>query len=384
MEVTVSCSMAMYGCEWRGPRGSLNGPSSDLMGRGSTDCEDTPHTAQCPYLRLRPFIEASNARLQTLENENAILRALVDDHRGALRDNQAMLHRCIDALGRWAGPSDGAGGPHQPGARRSVAEHGVSPAPGIGDSDIEWPLDLDAAHASQSSASTPTHVATHARTGTPASGTARPRSAGPSQLESTIDELVTTTSHLNKQNQDLSHLVHESRRDSLMASMDVGRLADDLASFRMGLHNVARHLHMRPQGFRPGGNVTGGSSSGGNVGGASGSGSASAAEGASGASEEGSGPGGPMDIGYLAGPTFLMGGLGGSADLRAPGISPTSSMGIPIHGHPHPYASPYSYPHGQVHHGHGPYPPSHPPPHAQYGPMPGMRRLWSGFEQTKL
>jgi hypothetical protein len=185
------------------------------------------------------------------------------------------------------------------------------------------------------------------------------RGSQTSRLEHTINDLVNSISALSTQDATLTSLLHESRRESIYASVEVARLVEEVANIRHGLHNVARQLQMRQSGWRGGG--VGSGPGNGSVGGEetkprSAPLASSSAPSQKGCAGNGLEPGMPSPFEQGRGPVL--------------GNLPFLPHGPAL---PHsPYHHPGYQPHGL------PYPPSLPMP------MPGVRRFWSGFEQTKL
>lgn len=356
--VVVSCPMAAYGCSWTGPRAQQD--------------------HGCSLKPLLPFLEATQARLQALEDDNAALRRDAEESRRAWQESQEQLKACVSVLGRFVtvGRGEGVRGEPEAARPRSRADSAVV-------DDIEWPstgetideTPVERLAPLRRSTSTASSARSYASTGPFASSSS-------SRLESTLDSLSTTTSTLSAQQRDLSHLVHDTRRDSLMAGAEVGRLADEVTSLRIGLHNVARQMQARGGGGIALGPAT--------------AAGASSSKGVAGLATQGEQAG---KSGSKGGLEATHQGPAGAASSLSAGVAP--GIGGPLHHH-HYYLQPP--PHAGHYYHHHPfdmaamptspfYGPAPPPPgyphHTPFstspgGGHPGLRRYWSGFEQTKL
>lgn len=355
--ILVSCSMAQFGCHWKGPRGSLGLPQG-VSGPLEPHC----HNVTCAFVPLASYLQASSQRLHLLEGENASLRRDLIRSNAAVEANSELLRSCVDTLGMWCQRS--SDDDHR--ARRSTPD--FHPARRLsGRSGVDNPEDYLAAWPFMAESDDPSSLeaqrAAEAASLQPAPSTAH-QCSRPSRFEHTINDLMNSVSALSTQDATLTNLLHDSRRESIYASVEVARLAEEVANLRHGLHNVARQLQMRQTGWR-----------GGSAGAGLGPGSGSVG------SEEGKVPSAPLTSSSAPNQkSSVDNGLeSGMSSLFEQGRGPGMGMGnLPFLPHgpvlPHsPYHHPGYQPHGF------PYPPPSLPM-----PMPGVRRFWSGFEQTKL
>lgn len=383
-EIIVSCPMAIYGCSWKGPRAALSREEDEIQ---------TSQAHRCALLPLRPFLEATQARLQALEDDNSALHREAEDARRAQQESQEQLRACVQALGKWVGSNEAAE------SFQATRDRRTSDLPARGEDGIEWPfeneiaddaleVDLEAGlqrTRSASSASSTQANGSQARPPRRSSNHAVLPSC--SRLESTIGSLSATTSTLSTQQRDLSQLVHDSRRESAMAAMEVARLADEMTGFRIALHNVARHVQGRGAGVASPLRTP----------------VSSAAAAAQGSKHDPSGSAQAEQAAKATGPTVpppatepgaaaaaspLAGGGGGGG-----GPLHHHHYYIPHHQHPSHHLHPLDMPMGIPLYGPLPYgvghdvrspPGAHPLSMPGYASHPGMRRYWSGFEQTKL
>ncbi|PWN22494.1 hypothetical protein BCV69DRAFT_145463 [Microstroma glucosiphilum] len=352
--IPVSCSMAHFGCSWKGPRGSL-GLGEGICGPLERNC----HNLTCPFLPLASYLQISNRRLQLLEAENASLKLDASRSKAAMEANEELLRSCVDALGTWCQRSGSVDERRARGAMPEVdsSARRISERGGREHSEdylAGWPYDAEASFP----ASLEGQRASRAATSGPLPSSAH-RGGESSRLERTINDLVNSISALSTQDATLTSLLHESRRESMYAGVEVARLAEEVASLRHGLHNVARHVQMRQSGWRGGGPSSGPGN--GSVNGEEAKSSSAPLTSSSAPSQKVTGEG-TLELGM---PSLFEPG-------RGPGMGTLPFL-------PHGPALPHSPYYHSGYQSHGiPYPPSLPMP------MPGVRRYWSGFEQTKL
>lgn len=373
-EIPVSCSMAQFGCSWKGPRSAF-GLSEYVSG----PLEEDAHFLACPFLPLSSYLQTSSQRLHNLEMENAALRREVSGCKAVLEVNEEVLKSCVDALGVWCQHASGERSrPPYPDSRageRAGASTFSSGPDDHADYRIDWPFMEEFTYAASSRESRPTAPSTSLGNSLSSTSSVWDQPRHPSRLETTINDLINSISTLSTQDTTLTNLLQDSRRESIYASVEVTRLAEEVASLRHGLHNVVRQLQMR-QAPWPGGEGGVGTGSGA-IGGDAGKPAPAAVMGSSGASSGNSNiEGGGTDSNSKR----QLGGLPNGPDaekgaLHHPGRTISSGMLPPLpHGHPLIHL-PYYPPHPL--HAH-PYLPSLPMP------MPGVRRFWSGSEPTKL
>lgn len=404
-ELPVQCSMAPFGCHWKGSRillghgTSATGLNTESNSNAGDAGGSQPHSARCAFLPLKTYLIATQARIQTLEEENVSLRREAESHRQALQSSKRQVDKCIQVLGKWAQtPYANLRGDASVDTAELDSDMGRSSEVRPLTGDIGWPEAVRAdgalhAQPSPSAAATGNSVLMDSNAGSLAE--VADAHSGPSGLERTLLNLSSSIAALNIKHRDLIQMVCDSRREGVMESIEMGRLAEEICNLKMGLHTVAR-LQMR--------------------------GSAVAAGNCAYPAEMRS-PTAPSAAGgkdqkiSTEASTSDKAGIG--SDLMSPGEHPSALIGNEITGilHAGTFAQPaalhhhyYHYPSssallsefgaspflGPSHTGYQPYlgptvgthlsrQPFHPrhfplsPP-----PPPGPRRFWSGLEQTKL
>ncbi|CAO1635852.1 unnamed protein product [Parajaminaea phylloscopi] len=415
-EVNVHCPMAPFGCVWVGARAGLGSDHATDSGEeiraskpsATADVDrllqdarpDQSHLSQCALWPLKSYLQATHARLEAVESENASLRQELQLQSQALRSSNGQLLQCIQVLGKWAvTTSDDVPSPGIAHEATRAPQSSETHETATDDFSLRWPeLPASLDRTSQVAA-----------LGLTALERLRDASTGPSALESTLASLSESTAGLDRQQGELARAICESRREGVLTSLEVGRLAEELANLRMGLHNVARHAQMRgaipgPTSGSHAGEVrsVGGHNAASNadVGAENGMsapdtpGPAKPARGTRGAQVDETEPSGghlPLYTSRNAGSSHYLSHLPPPAayhhhhyhhpaavsSLFAGGPS-ISSSGLHASQH-HLYGSPLippPLPHQFLHPQHSPLP---------SGPaLPALRRFWSGLEQTKL
>jgi len=83
----ISCTHASHGCSWHGARSSVSS-----------------HISVCAYEAIKGFFAVHNSKMESLAEENLLLRIKVDTLEGVLQTMKVELQAAKTALGPWYRP----------------------------------------------------------------------------------------------------------------------------------------------------------------------------------------------------------------------------------------------------------------------------------------
>ncbi|PWN32122.1 uncharacterized protein FA14DRAFT_162373 [Meira miltonrushii] len=362
-EVVVGCPLAPY-CHWRGRRG-------DLGTEADEDHQATMHLANCKLAPLRSFLDSNTATLNDLEQDNRRLTQRMTTMEENQKDLVKLLSHCIAAIGQEYTPYQETGSPQTPlrnaetissppqqssgaavppplarrGRARSATgltrlnldetEDGESvggqlvlapyaSAP-IADSAEEepwhWPEDLRTNNQSDEG-TVFDQVSTHLNRLSLSNGS----NTSPSSIAGSLRSINVNLSTLSERITKVERRLDDAHVVSMNAGFEAGRAHDELNSVRHGMHSIRLQMHsllMQQQMER--------------------------------SLPHPAGPQGPP-----TGPHGLYAAAAVAAQQQQQ----------------HPDASPHPVQAGNTHTFHN----GQPPPAG----MMGLRRFWTGFEQTRL
>lgn len=364
-EVVVGCPLAPY-CHWTGRRGDL-GIQADETNQA------TMHLAICKFAPLRSFLDSNTATLNDLEQDNRRLTLRMTTMEENQKDLVKLLSHCIAAIGQEYTPDQETGSPQMPlrnaetvvpissspqqsnsaivppplalrGRARSATgltrpnlggtEEGESvggqlilapyaSAPIVDSAEEEpwhWPEDMRSNDRSDHG-TVFEQVSTHLNRLSLSNGS----TASPLSIASSLRSINVTLSNLSERITKVERRMDDAHVVSMNAGFEAGRAHDELNSVRHGMHSIRLQMHsllMQQQMER--------------------------------SLPHPAGPQGP--------PTGPHGLYAAAAVAAQQQQHPDSSS------HPVQAGNTHSYHNGQ------------PPPAG----MMGLRRFWTGFEQTRL